>query len=97
MSNAFTMTVVLEDGRRYEVKTNLKDQLRYEEIARKNKWGPLGDNLVRFEAYTAWSALERSGDINGMKWDEFQAAVEQIDSAVISPRPTTPEPGSAST
>lgn len=98
MSNAFTMTLVMENGERHTVRTNLRDQLRYEETARKGKWGPLTDNLLRYETFTAWSAARRAGIIpDAQPYEQFADTVEQIDSEVISPRPTTPEPSTGST
>jgi hypothetical protein len=96
MSRAFAMHVVMADGATFDVRTNLRDQLRYEESARKGKWGDIVDNLLRYEAFTAWSALERSGQYPG-KFDEFADAVEQIDSDVIAPVPTPPVLSNAST
>ena len=96
MSNAFAMIVVLEDGERHEIRTNLKDQLRYEEAARKGKWGTLTENLLRYEAFTAWAAMTRLG-LTDAKWDDFGDSIEQIDSEVISPSPTRPAPSSEPT
>jgi hypothetical protein len=96
VSNAFKMTVCLEDGTVHEVSTNLRDQMRYEAAARAGKWGPTAENLIRFETFVAWSALERRGLIDGIKFDEFDQLVEQIDSDVISPRPTQAGPSSDS-
>jgi hypothetical protein len=88
------MTVVLDDGETHEVLTTLRDQLRYENAARAEKWGPMGENLVRFEAFVAWSALQRTGVLNGEKFDEFVDRVAQIDSDAVPVRPTTPAAGS---
>lgn len=96
MSNAFKMTVVMEDGTRHEVSTNLRDQMRYERASRAGKWGPVAENLLRYECFTAWSALERQGALDGVTFDDFDGLVEQIDSEVISPVPTQPEASSGS-
>jgi hypothetical protein len=90
------MHVVMADGSVFDVRTNLKDQLRYEEAARKGKWGEISDNLLRYEALTAWSALERAGLLT-CKFEDFGDLVEQIDSDVISPTPTQPAPSSEPT
>lgn len=98
MSNAFRMTVVLEGGEIHDVQTNLRDQMRYEAAARAGKWGPMGDNLVRFEAHVAWSALVRLGLLDPIpKFDEFCDLVVQIDSEAVPIRPTQAGPGSEPT
>jgi hypothetical protein len=81
-----------------EIRTNLRDQLRFEDAARKGKWGPMTDNLLRFETHVAWSACRRTKQIpDDTTYEQFADLVEQIDSTVISPRPTRTEASTGST
>jgi hypothetical protein len=91
VSNAFRMHVVMSDGTSHDVRTDLRDQLRYEEAARRGKWGPPVENLLRYEAFVAWSACERAG-LTTASMDDWSAQVEQVDSEVISPVPTQAGP-----
>lgn len=98
MSASFAMTVVLMSGETLDVRTSLVDQLAYEDAARRGKWGPMADNLLRFETHVAWSACKRGKLIPAeTTYVQFADTVEQIDSSVISPRPTQPEASTVST
>jgi hypothetical protein len=92
------MTVVMIGGEILEARTSLRDQLRYEEASRRGKWGAMSENLLRFETYIAWCALKRGKLVpDDETYEAFADRVEQIDSVVISPRPTQVEALSGST
>lgn len=93
---AFTMTVELLDGTVLEVRTSLRDATKWEATSRKHKWGPIGENLALWEAFLAWSALDRAGTWSGT-FDQFLDAVAQVTSAVVPVPPTPPAPPADST
>lgn len=65
------------------VTSNLFDQRNFEVTLRKNKaWGSLQDNLLRMNAFRAWSAARRQGLID-LTWEQFYEDPNSPVSSVI--------------
>lgn len=93
---AFNVRAELADGRVLSARTSLRDQTRWEDTARKHKWGTQFENFGLWEAFLTWSALDRAGDYT-LGWDAFVDACVQIESTAVPVPPTDAVPSAAST
>jgi len=60
------VTVTLIDGDVLTVRTVLRDQIRYEDTAKRQKppWGGVADNPGKWEGFVSWAALKRTGQVD---------------------------------
>ena len=79
--------VEFTDGTVMEVETSTADYLRYETTAKRHGWPTMQDSPARWEAFSAWSALERSGAYT-KPWETFLEEVGMVDGAPKTVRPT---------
>jgi hypothetical protein len=64
-----------------EVQTLNPDVMRWEETARKHKWGGITGNEITFTTFIAWAALKRTGMIGpDMTWEKWIPGVLSVES-----------------
>lgn len=93
---------VIWDGQTFnDVAAITGDQVRYERVARQQKWPmPQSDDLwpITYLVFLAWSAMKRTHLIDsGTTWEDFSERVESVESAdqedpAVDPTQTAPEP-----
>jgi hypothetical protein len=76
---------VLWDGQQYDGITAITaDQVRYERVARQQKWPmPQSEELwpITYLVFLAWSAMKREGRIPAeTTWEHFSEHVEDVES-----------------
>lgn len=87
--------VEMVDGRELTCQSALRDYVRYEETAKRQKppWGGISDNPSRWEGFIAWSALKRTGQYDGT-WESFLDDAAIVDANAEEPvEPTSPASG----
>ena len=74
--------VEMNDGRELTCQTAMRDYIRFEETAKKQKppWGGISDNPSRWEAFVSWSALKRTAQYEGT-WEQFLDDAALVDAA----------------
>lgn len=83
--------VELNDGRVLECQTALRDYIRYEETAKKQRppWGGISDNPSRWEAFISWAALKRTGQYTE-PWETFVDEAGIVDATAVESVEPTP-------
>jgi hypothetical protein len=87
--------VVMNDGTEYDTESKTSDYLLYENTARKHKWGGISDNPALWEAFIAWAALKRTGQID-LAWEKFIEASDTVEGTSADVDPTTVAVGDGS-
>jgi hypothetical protein len=64
------MTVELKDGTVLRADSTSADYLRYEQVAKRHKWGSMTDNPAVWEIFIGWAAVVRTGQYSGT-WEQF--------------------------
>lgn len=68
---ATKLDIELADGRSLVVTVTLLDKVAFEVYIRNNpRFGSLGDNVIRMQAFWAWSAAKREHGLD-LTWEEF--------------------------
>lgn len=89
------LVVTMDDGTVHDVTIGNPDMLRYDEERGKRGWPSSAvDAPILWQTFCAWAALTRARRLDGMPWDAFKYAAEQIDAREAVPvDPTRPAPG----
>ncbi|RAV33530.1 hypothetical protein [Corynebacterium heidelbergense] len=68
-----TADIEMMDGTEHkDVRIILADMIRYEEVAKRHKWGGLQDNPITAQSFMAYAAMTRTGVYDPNKgFDEF--------------------------
>lgn len=74
------------------VQTDNRDQVRWELTRTKEQWPAQVDAPSLFTVFMAWSALARSGDLQGMRFAEFQPTVTAAIATLVDVDPTQAAP-----
>lgn len=82
-------TVEFNDGTVLEVDTSTADYLRFETTAKRHGWPSMQESPARWEAFSAWSALERTG-MYSKPWEQFLEDVGMVDGVPRKVNPTGP-------
>lgn len=64
------MTVELNDGTIITADSAAVDYLRYEQTAKRHKWGSMTENPAIWEIFIGWCAVTRTGQWSG-SWEDF--------------------------
>jgi hypothetical protein len=91
--------VIREGSDVVEIQTDNRDLLAWENTALKHKWGSFQDRPFKWLTFLSWSALRRTGDLNGLTYEAWEAQVlsaenvEDEDDDAGTPTEPGPEPG----
>lgn len=66
------ITAEMADGRILKADSTSADYMRYEQTAKRHKWGSMQDNPAIWEIFVGWCALVRTGQYGGT-WEQFTA------------------------
>jgi hypothetical protein len=85
------LTVTMDDGTVHEVTVGNPDMLRYDEERAKRGWPATAtDAPILWQTFCAWSALTRRKQLDGMPWEAFKFAAEDV--TVVKAPPVDPTP-----
>ena len=88
------LTVELEGRERFTVATRPVDNIRFEDTARKHKWGAVQDSPMRYLYFLAYAACTRTGEWDAQSgFDAFMAALVDVSPDEDTETPTPPGPG----
>ena len=92
------MTVELKDGRTLKADSSSADYLRYEQVAKRHKWGSMTENPAIWEIFIGWAAVVRTGQYDG-SWEQFANLNDpdavNVDGELFDADPTLLDPGGA--
>ena len=74
------------------IQTDNRDQVRWELARDREGWPDQTKAPALFTAYIAWSALARSGDLQGTKFKDFQETVIASTASLVEVDPTRAAP-----
>lgn len=89
------VTTALSDGdapKELTIQTDNRDQVRWELARAREGWPAQTEAPALFTAYVAWSALARGGDLQGMKFADFQQTVIASTASLVDVDPTRAAP-----
>lgn len=88
------LTVTMDDGSTLEVTVGNPDMLRYDEERAKRGWPASAvDAPILWQTFCAWAALTRHKQLDGMPWEAFKYAAEDVTVVSAAPvDPTAPAP-----
>ena len=88
------MTVTLEGRDPFEVDTRPVDNVRFEDLARRNNWASVKDGPMRYMYFLAFAAAQRSGAWPREEgFDAFLDLLVDVDAEDDEDRPTMPDRG----
>jgi hypothetical protein len=89
------LTVIMDDGTVHDVTVGNPDMLRYDEERSKRGWPASAvDAPILWQTFCAWAALTRHKQLDGMPWEAFKFAAEQVEvRQAPAVDPTGPAPG----
>lgn len=75
-----TMTITLESGDTWTVKTTTRDYIAYDQTAKRQRpqWGPMTENVALWEAFIGWNASKREGKYT-KPWETFLDEAVTVD------------------
>lgn len=86
-------TVTLDGAEPFEVLTSLADQTVYEQTRQRRKWPLISEGGVNFwTSFTAWSAAKRTGQIDGLTYEQFADRVVSLQTDDDEGEPVDPTP-----
>lgn len=90
------MTVELRDGTILKADSTSADYMRYEQTAKRHKWGSMQENPAIWEIFVGWCALVRTGQYSG-SWESFANPNDpdavNVDGEMFDADPTLSGPG----
>lgn len=89
------LTVVMDDGTTHFVLVGNPDMLRYDEERAKRGWPSTATEApILWQTFCAWASLTRHKQLDGMPWEAFKYAAEEVTVNQAPPvDPTAPAPG----
>lgn len=88
--------VLFDDDSTADVVITQADMLRFDEVRPTKGWLTAADVLPLYNAFLAWSALERAGEKPG-RFDDWKRHVDDVELGAVEPvDPTRPAPGDGS-
>lgn len=71
--------VIMEDGRTWDVQTDNRDMIRWDENAGKRGWPDPSKAPFLWLTFIAWAALRRQGLVE-LSWDDFRGQALEVSS-----------------
>jgi len=81
MAAQLHLRVKLDEREPFVVATRIIDHNLWDITRARHKWPTAQEASITWMGFIAWAAAKRTGEIDGMTWEQFLAACESVENA----------------